>query len=169
MQTNYTDLEEKGKRIRNKKGARNWQRNKKENAKQYAIVVTLDVQNALNPAPWEGIDRALRKRKVAGFLRSIICRYMHDRILAIEKNKEMEMTCGVPQGSVLGPTLWNIYYASVFRGCIQTMCTWQDMQMTWPWWSRDGQKRKQNGKKYGQSRKLRSRWRRNASSQHHSR
>lgn len=39
----------------------------------------------------------------------------------------LRMTQRVPQGSVLGPTLWNILYDSVFgpelpRGCINVVC-----------------------------------------------
>lgn len=76
---------------------------------QYAMQVTLNAQNIFNSAHWKGIDRELRKRKVAEYLRNIICSYVQYRTLAIGQNEDMEMTCGVPQGSVLGPTLGNIY------------------------------------------------------------
>lgn len=33
------------------------------------------------------------------------------------------MTCGVPQGSVLGPTLWNVGYDSVVRASLPAGCT----------------------------------------------
>ena len=35
--------------------------------------------------------------------------------LEIAENVNIEMTCGVLKGWVLGPSLWNLYYDDVFR------------------------------------------------------
>lgn len=43
---------------------------------------------------------------------------MKDPVLGlgwVAENEIMDITCGVPQGSVLGLLLWNLAYDSVFR------------------------------------------------------
>lgn len=40
---------------------------------------------------------------------------MSERTLEIGDRSEIEITCGIPQGSVLGPTLWNVLYDEVLR------------------------------------------------------
>lgn len=81
----------------------------------FSVLITLDVENAFGSAPWKGLMEALRARGVALYLRKIIADYLTDRKLILTEDKEMELTCGVPQGSILGPTLWNVYYDGIFR------------------------------------------------------
>lgn len=87
----------------------------RDNTNAFLIIVTLDVQNAFNSAPWSGIIKELRKRKISRYLQNLICSYLENRTILVGENSTMTMTCGVPQGSVLGPTLWNIYYDGVLR------------------------------------------------------
>ena len=54
--------------------------------------------------------------------------YLEDRTLMVETDdgtKEIEITAGVAQGSVDGPTIWNINYDVLLRLILQ----WQRRQI----------------------------------------
>lgn len=87
-------------------------------SKKYCAIITLDVRNAFNSARWDYIMQGLRKTGVPQYLRRIIGSYFTDRILRYETEdglKTYKITGGVPQGSVLGPLLWNVMYDEVLR------------------------------------------------------
>lgn len=71
-------------------------------------MVTIDIKNAFNSAPWNGIREVLRDRGIDVHLQRVIGDYLSDRKIIIGKDSQMRMTAGVPQGSILGPTLWNL-------------------------------------------------------------
>jgi hypothetical protein len=83
--------------------------------KDYCALITLDVENAFNTAPWAGIVEALRKRNTSEYLISLIQSYLTDRSLEVDEQVTIGVSCGVPQGSVLGPTLWNVLYDGVLE------------------------------------------------------
>lgn len=83
-----------------------------------ALAVSLDVANAFNSLQWNDIRCALRGKKIPEYICRIIDSYLSDRYIEYPTGHGMErrtMEAGVPQGSVLGPSLWNITYDQVLR------------------------------------------------------
>lgn len=83
-------------------------------------MLTLDVRNAFNSAPWEAIVEAARSRSLPPGLLKILEDYLSNRAILASTPSDRtsfvhNMSCGVPQGSVLGPDLWNLLYDGLLR------------------------------------------------------
>jgi hypothetical protein len=86
---------------------------------QGAIAVSLDIANAFGSLPYGVINEALRFHGAPLYLRRIIEHYLTGRVVLYEVGGQRftrNMECGVPQGSVLGPLLWNVGYDWAIRG-----------------------------------------------------
>lgn len=80
---------------------------------EYCAIITLDVKNAFNTVKWNVVLDAFRNKGVDNYLYNIVADYLNNRILIYETEtgmNEYRITAGVPQGSVLGPFLWNVMY-----------------------------------------------------------
>lgn len=82
----------------------------------HTIIVTLDIKNAFNTARWHNIIGALREEfKIPEYLQNIMESYFSDRTLMYGNGQKRRLSAGVPQGSVLGPAMWNAMYNGLLR------------------------------------------------------
>lgn len=84
-----------------------------ETEKKYALGIFLDISNAFNNLWWPSILKRLRDWKSSNQLLKILQNYLSNRkVVFSTKGGKVEriVNKGCPQGSVLGPVLWNIVF-----------------------------------------------------------
>nr|XP_034195162.1 uncharacterized protein LOC117611332 [Osmia lignaria] len=93
-----------------------WQKARKD--RRHCLLVLLDVKNAFNTIRWGSIIRCLEERGFAPELVNLIRSYLDERWIvynAAEGELNFQVFGGVPQGSVIGPILWNLVYDGLLR------------------------------------------------------
>ena len=81
----------------------------------FRVMVLLDVKNAFNSLPWQEVKKAMRRDGVSGEMTRLLDSYLSERVVILPGGEERKISCGLPQGSVVGGTLWNLCYDSLLR------------------------------------------------------
>ena len=86
--------------------------------KRFCTAVGLNIRNAFNLIPWEKIMEGLRKARVPTYLIRMINGYLSNQCIMADSSGgivKSPVTCGVPQESVLGLTLWDVAFNGIIR------------------------------------------------------
>lgn len=78
---------------------------------KYMTTIFFDIKGAFDNVWWPGLMQAMRLRQIPHKIIAIIKSYLTDREVQLTQGSftvVKDCTKGCPQGSVLGPTLWNI-------------------------------------------------------------
>lgn len=81
------------------------------NSKKSVIIVSLDIEGAFDNAWWPALKNQLLTRKCPKNLYHAVCSYLSDRKITVHyagSSSDRNTTKGCVQGSIGGPTFWNL-------------------------------------------------------------
>ncbi|GIY63639.1 probable RNA-directed DNA polymerase from transposon BS [Caerostris darwini] len=71
-------------------------------------IISLDIKNAFNSVNWNLLKSEISKLPIPSYLIRILFDFLNNR-LVLHEGEKISYNQGIPQGSCLGPILWNIY------------------------------------------------------------
>ena len=103
--------------------------NKSLDKREDIYVMALDIAGAFDRVWHAGLISKIKSLGIDGNLLELISNYLQDRIFHVAVNgcssSEYEIKASVPQGSVLGPLFWNIYFDDILH-LIPEACAFAD-------------------------------------------
>ena len=87
--------------------------------RRFTYVIALDIAGAFDRVWHAGIIAKLESMGIHGNLLMMLESYLRDRRFHVVVNghssKEYPVGASVPQGSVIGPLLWNVYFNDILH------------------------------------------------------
>ena len=96
--------------------------------KKHVVAVSLDIKGAFDNAWWPALLYGLRKRKTKNNIYKLIKNYLENRTVQLnilDHTTTKRTTKGCIQGSVTGPTYWNIILDDLLNGLFPSNVTIQ--------------------------------------------
>ncbi|GIX79774.1 hypothetical protein CDAR_77441 [Caerostris darwini] len=75
---------------------------------QLTCLISIDMSNAFNSVDWDLLINKLLKLHIPFYIQSMISSFLQDRRAHLNGYSKL-YNKGIPQGSNLGPILWNIF------------------------------------------------------------
>lgn len=86
-------------------------------------LLSFDIKGAFDHARWRDISNILAQRGFPNYIIRVLRSYFTDRFVSFNGFRR-RITLGCPQGSVLGPLLWDLVFDDIMRQIVEA---WVDL------------------------------------------